>query len=237
MQEITVSNLRIDLIKKNIKNMHLSVHPPNGRVRIAVPRNTNEEQVRMYIISKLDWIRKQQKKLASQNRISARDYVSGESHYFLGERYLLNVIYTTGKQMVEIANKTQMDLFVRKESSVEQRERVMNEWYRKELKIMIPDYISKWESKMNVEVLDWRIKRMKTKWGSCNTEQKRIWLNLELAKKAPHCLEYVIVHEMTHLLERKHNNQFKAYMDQFIPNWRAIRNELNHTLFESNEKY
>src|SRR5699024_12042991 len=105
----------------------------------------------------------------------------------------------TGKQMVEIANKTQMDLFVRKESSVEQRERVMNEWYRKELKIMIPDYISKWESKMNVEVLDWRIKRMKTKWGSCNTEQKRIWLNLELAKKAPHCLEYVIVHEMTHL--------------------------------------
>lgn len=189
----------------------------------------------MYIVSKLDWIRKQQRELIDQIRISAREYVSGESHYYLGKRYLLNVEYTSGRQHVGILGKKEMNLYVRQKSTVEQRERVMNEWYRGKLKELIPEYIHKWEKVMNVHVNDWGIRRMRTKWGSCNIEQQRIWLNLELAKAPPHCLEYVVVHEMVHLLERNHNERFRAYMDEFLPNWRAIRNELNERLFESNE--
>lgn len=232
---ISVSGIEIEVIKKNIKNIHLSVHPPNGRVRLATPDDTDDDAIRLFVISKLDWIRKQQRELQEQERISARQYLSGESHYYLGERYLLNVLYTKGRQTVEIAGKKEMNLFIRKNSTIEQRERVMNEWYREQLKSIIPNYISKWEKKMDVQVKDWGVRRMRTKWGSCNIQDKRIWLNLELAKKSPHCLEYVVVHEMVHLLERNHNERFRAYMDKFLPNWRAIKSELNGTLFESNE--
>lgn len=232
---ISVSGIDIEVIKKNIKNIHLSVHPPNGRVRLATPDDTDDDAIRLFVISKLDWIRKQQRELQEQERISARQYLSGESHYYLGERYLLNVLYTKGRQTVEIAGKKEMNLFVRENSTIEQRERVMNEWYRKQLKSLIPSYIDKWEKKMDVQVEDWGVRRMRTKWGSCNIQDKRIWLNLELAKKPPHCLEYVVVHEMVHLLERNHNERFRAYMDKFLPNWRAIKAEMNGTLFESNE--
>ncbi|NLJ19447.1 SprT family zinc-dependent metalloprotease [Globicatella sulfidifaciens] len=234
MGYISVSGIEIEVIKKNIKNIHLSVHPPNGRVRLATPDDTDDDAIRLFVISKLDWIRKQQRELQEQERISARQYLSGESHYYLGERYLLNVLYTKGRQTVEIAGKKEMNLFVRENNTIEQRERVMNEWYREQLKSLIPSYIDKWEKKMDVQVKDWGVRRMRTKWGSCNIQDKRIWLNLELAKKPPHCLEYVVVHEMVHLLERNHNERFRAYMDQFLPNWKAIKTELNGTLFESN---
>lgn len=235
MGYISVSGIEVEVIKKNIKNIHLSVHPPNGRVRLATPDDTDDDAIRLFVISKLDWIRKQQRELQEQERISARQYLSGESHYYLGERYLLNVLYTKGRQTVEIVGKKEMNLFVRENSTIEQRERVMNEWYRKQLKSLIPSYIDKWEKKMDVQVEDWGVRRMRTKWGSCNIQDKRIWLNLELAKKPPHCLEYVVVHEMVHLLERNHNERFRAYMDKFLPNWRAIKAEMNGTLFESNE--
>ena len=235
MGYISVSGIEVEVIKKNIKNIHLSVHPPNGRVRLATPDDTDDDAIRLFVISKLDWIRKQQRELQDQERISARQYLSGESHYYLGERYLLNVLYTKGRQTVEIAGKKEMNLFVRENSTIEQRERVMNEWYREQLKSLIPSYIDKWEKKMDVQLGDWGVRRMRTKWGSCNIQDKRIWLNLELAKKPPHCLEYVVVHEMVHLLERNHNERFRAYMDKFLPNWRAIKAELNGTLFESNE--
>ena len=227
MDKITVGNIEIDLIRKNIKNIHLSVYPPEGRVRLAVPERMNDEAVRLFAVSKLAWITKQRKKFSEQDRQTVREFVSGESHYYFGTRYLLNVIETTGKQHIELRSNKYIDLYVRPESTVEKREKIMSDWYRQSLKKVIPDYIKKWEEIMGVTVNDWGVKLMKTKWGTCNVKDKRIWINLELAKKNPRCLEYIIVHEMVHLLERHHNEKYKAYMDKFLPNWKSIKDELN----------
>lgn len=227
MDKITIGNIDIDLIRKNIKNIHLSVYPPDGRVRLAVPKKMNDEAVRLFATSKLAWITKQRKKFSEQDRQTAREFVSGESHYYFGTRYLLNVVETTGKQHIELRGNKYIDLYVRPESTVEKREKIMYDWYRQSLKKIIPAYIKKWEEIMRVTVNDWGVKLMKTKWGTCNVKDKRIWINLELAKKNPRCLEYIIVHEMVHLLERHHNEKYKAYMDKFLPNWKSIKDELN----------
>ena len=227
MDKITIGNIDIDLIRKNIKNIHLSVYPPDGRVRLAVPERMNDEAVRLFATSKLAWITKQRKKFSEQDRQTAREFVSGESHYYFGTRYLLNVVETTGKQHIELRGNKYIDLYVRPESTVEKREKIMSDWYRQSLKKIIPAYIKKWEAIMGVTVNDWGVKLMKTRWGTCNVQDKRIWINLELAKKNPQCLEYIIVHEMVHLLERHHNKKYKAYMDKFLPNWKSIKNELN----------
>ncbi len=233
MERFTVNDIEIELIKKDIKNLHLSVLPPNGRVRISAPKRMDDEAIRLFAISKLSWIKKQRSKFKNQERQPEREFVSGESHYFLGERYLLNVIYTNKrKQGVEIRNKTYLDLFVREGSNKEQRQKVMKEWYRGELKAIIPPLIEKWEPIIDVKVASWGVKHMKTRWGSCNTTAKRIWINLELAKKSPICLEYIVVHEMVHLLERHHNERFISYMGKFLPNWRSIKAELNGLVFE-----
>ncbi len=233
MGKLVVGDLEIELIKKNIKNIHLVVLPPDGRVRVSVPKKQDDEALRLFIVSKLSWIKKQQVKFQKQKRQPAREYVSGESHYFLGERFLLNVIYTNkGKQGVELRNRTYLDLFVRESSTKEQRQKVMKEWYRRELKALIPPLIEKWEPLIGVKVNSWGVKLMKTRWGSCNITAGRIWLNLDLAKKNPACLEYIVVHEMVHLLERLHNANFVAYMDKFLPNWRSIRAELNGLVFD-----
>ncbi len=233
MGTLTVDNIEIQLIKKNIKNLHLSVLPPDGSVRISAPKEVNDETIRLFAVSKLSWIKKQRAKFKRQERQPEREFVSGESHYFLGQRYLLNVIYTNKRrQGVAVRNKTYLDLFVRENSDQEQRRKVMREWYRRELKALIPPLISKWEPQIGVKVESWGVKQMKTKWGSCNTGAKRIWLNLELAKKNPACLEYIVVHEMVHLLERLHNENFVAYMDKFLPNWRSIKAELNGLVFD-----
>ena len=233
MGTLTVDNIEIQLIKKNIKNLHLSVLPPDGSVRISAPKELNDEAIRLFVVSKLAWIKKQRAKFKRQERQPEREFVSGESHYFLGQRYLLNVIYTNKRrQGAAIRNKTYLDLFVRENSGKEQRRKVMREWYRSELKALIPPLISKWEPIIGVKVESWGVKRMKTKWGSCNIAAKRIWLNLELAKKNPACLEYIVVHEMVHFLERLHNEHFVAYMDKFLPNWRSIKAELNGLVFD-----
>lgn len=233
MEKIIINNIEIELTKKNIKNLHLSVHPPDGRVKISAPQYMDTDTIRLFAISKLSWIRKQQKKFINQERQPEREYVSGESHYFLGQRYLLNVIYTNKrKQGVEIRNKKYIDLYVRENTPKYLRERAMTEWYRRELKKLIPTIIAKWEPIIGVGVNEFGVKKMKTRWGSCNPKAKRIWLNLELVKKSPTCIEYVVVHEMTHLLERKHNERFIAYMDKFLPNWRAIKAELNGLIYE-----
>ncbi|NLX61864.1 MAG: M48 family metallopeptidase [Tissierellia bacterium] len=233
MEKIIINNIEIELTKKNIKNLHLSVHPPDGRVKISAPQYMDTDTIRLFAISKLSWIRKQQKKFINQERQPEREYVSGESHYFLGQRYLLNVIYTNKrKQGVEIRNKKYIDLYVRENTPKHLRERVMTEWYRRELKKLIPPIIAKWEPIIGVEVNEFGVKKMKTRWGSCNPKAKRIWLNLELVKKSPTCIEYVVVHEMVHLLEKSHNERFIAYMDKFLPNWRAIKAELNGLIYE-----
>jgi predicted metal-dependent hydrolase len=227
MHQITVSDIVIDVERKEIKNLHLSVNPPNGKVRIAAPLNIDDDAVRLFAVSRLAWIRKQQRKFEDQARQTEREYVSGESHYFKGERYLLNVIYQKGNPKVVIRNKTHIDLFVREDSILLQRKLVLTEWYRKQLKAVTPDLIAKWQTIIGVELNDWGVMQMKTKWGTCNIEQKRILINLELAKKPERCLEYIVVHELVHLLERKHNDHFVGLMDQFLPQWRTYREELN----------
>lgn len=227
MHRIVVSDVVVDIVRKDIKNLHLAVYPPNGRVRVAAPLLVDDEAVRLAVISKLGWIRRQQLKFADQERQSEREYVSGESHYFQGKRYLLNVIYQDSSPKVSVRNNTKIDLFVRPNSDVFQREGVMLAWYRQQLKLVIPPILTKWETLIGVKAAAWGVKRMKTKWGTCNVEAQRIWVNLELIKKPSRCLEYIIVHELVHLIERHHNDRFKDYMDNFMPSWRLVRDELN----------
>jgi hypothetical protein len=236
IHQIMVGNISIDVVRKDIKNLHLGVYPPNGRVRIAAPLKIDDEAVRLFAISKMAWINKHQLKFEAQERQSERRFVSGESHYFKGNRYLLKVIYHNAAPKVEIRNKTYIDLYVRVGSTLEQREKVLIEWYRRQLKDQIPPLIDKWQKIIGVEVSDWGIKKMKTKWGTCTIEKSRIWLNLELVKKPLHCLEYIIVHEMVHLLERKHSDRFVAYMDEFMPQWHFYKDELNRSIL-SHEKW
>jgi predicted metal-dependent hydrolase len=225
--QITVGTLVVNIVRKDIKNLHLGVYPPDGRLRVAAPLKVTDDAVRLMIISKMAWIKKQVAQFEGQQRQSKRQYVSGESHYLKGQRYSLTVIYHNAAPKVTIRNKTHIDLYARVGSSEEKRQEVMTEWYRQQLKKQIPPLIDKWQLIIGVEVHDWGVKQMKTKWGTCSIASHRIWLNLDLAQKPEHCLEYIIVHEMVHLLERHHNDNFTAYMDKFIPQWRNYRDELN----------
>jgi predicted metal-dependent hydrolase len=232
MHQIVVSDIVIDVVRKDIKNLHLAVYPPTGRVRIAAPLKVDDEAIRLFAISKLSWIKKNQVKQISQERQSERQFVSGESHYYKGRRYLLNVVNHTGHPKVQIRTKKYMDLFVKPDYTSEQRERVLTNWYRKNLKRDDSTLIEKWEKIIGVEVAEWEVKIMKTKWGTCNREAKRIWLNLELIKKPEICLEYIIVHEMVHFLERNHTQRFIDLMDKFMPQWRSHREELNSSVLK-----
>jgi predicted metal-dependent hydrolase len=227
MEQITISNIKIDVVRKDIKNIHLAVYPPTGRVRIAAPLKMNEDAIRLFAISKLAWIKRNQRKFENQERIPPREYKQRESHYFQGKRYLLNIVETDQSPKVVLKNKKFIELHIKPNTSTAKRHEILTEWYRSELKKSIPPLIEKWEKILNVKVNEWYVKQMKTKWGSCNIEKKRIWLNLELAKKPEHCLEYIIVHEMVHLLERHHNDRFLYYMDTYLPNWRQLKTELN----------
>jgi predicted metal-dependent hydrolase len=225
--QITVNGMIVDVVRKNIKNLHLGIYPPSGRIRVAAPLRVNDEAVRLFTLSRLAWIKRQQAKFAAQERQSAREYVSGESHYYQGRRYLLNVISCKGAPEVIVRNNKTLDLCVHVESTTAQRERVFTAWYRQRLKEEIAPLITKWEPILGVQVAEWGVKQMKTKWGTCNIQARRIWLNLELIKKPAHCLEYILVHEMVHLLERHHNEQFARYMNRFLPLWQYYREELN----------
>lgn len=233
MGQILVNNIAIEVIKKDIKNLHLTVLPPDGRVCVSAPKKMADETIRLFIISKLSWIDKHRQKYENREIQTEREFVSGECHYFLGRRCLLNVIYIEkGRQEIKIRNKTFIDMTVREGATREQREGMLKEWYRTQLKQLIPALIHKWEPIIGVKVKDWGVKHMKTRWGTCNTTVRRIWLNLDLAQKSPACLEYIVVHEMVHLLERYHNDRFKEYMDRFLPNWSSIKDELNGMEFE-----
>ena len=224
---IQVGGLLVGVVRKNIKHMHLAVYPPKGRVRVAVPLRIDDEAVRLAVTTRLAWIRKHQRKFEGQDRQTVREYVSRESHYFKGRRYLLNVIEHDGRAKVELNGKPAIDLYVPKGARRAKREKVLQEWYRQELKAQIPALIEKWEKVLNVSVAQWGVKRMKTRWGTCNVLARRIWINLEIAKKPFQCLDYIIVHEMVHLLERKHNANFVALMNKFLPSWKALRQTLN----------
>jgi len=229
MHKITVSRLAVDVVRKDIKNLHLAVYPPLGRVRVAAPLCVSDEAVCLAVITRRTWIKRQQAKFAGQKRQSKREYVTGESHYFQGHRYRLNVLYQNGPAHVVIRNKNTFDLFVRDGSNTAQREKVLLAWYRQKLKESIPPLIEQWETIIGVQVTEWGVKKMKTKWGTCTFEDHRIWLNLELAKMPIQCLEYIVVHEMVHLLERKHNDAFISHMDRFLPKWRLYKAELSRS--------
>jgi predicted metal-dependent hydrolase len=227
MTRIEVNGLVVNVVRKDIKNLHLAVYPPDGRIRVAAPLRVNDEAVRLAVISRLAWIKRQQIQFNAQDRESQREYISGESHYFLGARYLLNVIKRDSPGQVVIRNKKIIDLYVRPQSAASQRERLLVAWYRAYLRKTIPPLIAKWQEKIGVDVAEWGIRQMKTKWGTCNPESRTIWLNLELAKKSSRCLEFIVVHEMVHLLERLHNERFVEHMNKFLPQWRLYRAELN----------
>jgi len=227
LSSITVSGIEVHVVRKAIKNLHLGVYPPNGRVRVAAPLAVSDQSVRLAVIGKIGWIRRKQARFEAQPRQSKREMVSGESHYVWGRRYRLDVTHCIGRPSVYLRNKGTMDLHVRPGATRENREATLHRWYRQLLRDEIPKLIAKWQPLLQANVADWGIKKMKTRWGTCNKAARRIWLNLELAKKSPSCLEYVFVHEMVHLLERRHNDRFREYMDRLMPLWRSYREELN----------
>ncbi len=198
--QIEVRGVRVEVVRKDIKNLHLGVYPPNGRVRVAAPLRLNDEAVRLAVISRLGWIRRQQNGFEQQDRQSQREMVTGESHYVQGRRYRLDVVEHDGPASVRLLSTKTLELQVRPKASRDQREEVLHRWYRQRLRLRIPELIAQWEPEIGVTVAQWGIKRMKTRWGTCNVDARRIWLNLELAKKPASCLEYILVHEMVHLL-------------------------------------
>ncbi|WP_416438847.1 M48 family metallopeptidase [Phnomibacter sp. MR] len=226
MDEIRLGDIIIEVELKEIKNVHLSVYPPKGRVRIAAPKRMSLDTIRIYALSKLSWIKKQQQKFQAQKREAPREFLSREGHYYLGNRYLLKVIEHDASPAISLKHKT-LEIRLRPNTDTLKRRSLLDEWYRAELKRLLPPIITKWEKVMGVTVNEFGIKKMKTKWGTCNIEAKRIWLNLELAKKPFQCIEYIVVHEMVHLLERNHNDKFIAHMNRFLPEWKELKKELN----------
>ena len=226
---LSVSGIDVEIVRKDIKNLHLAVYPPNGHVRVAVPKHVTDDNVRLAIISRLSWIKKQQKAFAVQPRQSERLYVSGECHYYFGKRYRLELIERMGKHEIVLLKSGKLKMFVRPNTSVVNKEKLLDEWYRAALKKRVPELIEKWQPIIGEELADWGIRKMKTKWGSCNPRSESIRLNTELAKKLPECLEYVVVHEMAHLLEPTHNNRFIALVDSFLPRWKYYREMLNRS--------
>ena len=227
LRHVTVSGMRVEVVRKDIKNLHLGVYPPNGRVRVATPLVVSDDAVRLAVIDKLGWIRRQKAKFIAQPRQSQREMVNGESHYFLGRRYRLRIHEADRPAGVALRGIASLDLFVRPGSDAGQRELVLLRWYREELKALAASLMAKWQPVLDVQVAAWGVKKMKTKWGSCNPSSRSVWLNLELAKRPVQCLEYIVVHELVHLIERNHTERFAALMDGFMPNWRACRELLN----------
>ena len=229
--QIVISNIPVEVVRKNIKNMHLSVLPPDGRVRVSAPTQLTDEAITMFVRTKLGWIKKQQEKFQQQPRQSERQYVSGETLYVWGKQYFLQVEYSYKGNVLTLSGDKAI-LTVRKESSPTQRESFVNEWYRNLLKQEVAKYLPKWEKTTGLYCSSWQSKYMTTKWGTCNPTSKKIWLNLQLAKKPIECLEYVILHELAHLEVHNHGPEFTAILDQYMPYWREHKRRLNDSTLD-----
>lgn len=225
-ETIKLGDVVVALTRKDVKHVHLTVHPPTGRVTLIAPHATRTEVARAYAISKLGWIRRQRTQLAAQAREAPRQWVERESHHVWGRRYLLSIAEVSDKPVVKLTPR-RLTLQVRPGSSAEKRAEVMHEWHKALLHSVVPGLISKWEGKLGVRVAGYFLQRMKTKWGSCNPGKLHIRLNTELVKKPKDLLEYVVVHEMAHLLEASHSERFVAILDRHWPQWRESRAELN----------
>jgi len=231
---MSVGGIDVQIDRKEIKNLHIGVYPPYGRVRVATPVNIDNEAVRLAVVSKLSWIKKQVHHFQEQPRQTKREMVSGESHYFLGKRYLLDVIYGSSKYQVVLKHSV-IEIHVRVNTSVENRQKLLSEWYREQLHSVVQEFIPKWEHRIGVKVDSWKIKKMRTKWGSCNTDKKSVLLNLNLAMTPVECIEYIVVHELVHLLERHHNDNFQTYMNRYLPDWKQCRDLLNQSILSFEE--
>ncbi len=226
-ETIDINGISVEVRRKSIKNLHVGVYPPDGRVRVSAPLRFDSESIRLAVVSRIGWIRRKRATFETQVRQTEREMVTGESHFVLGRRYRLKVVEAPGAHRVHIAGNSWLELTVRPGTDTAGRKRALERWYRDILRERIPALLDEWQPRLGVEVTEWRVKHMKTRWGSCNAEAKRIWLNSELAKKPEACLEYVLVHELTHLLERNHTDRFRALLDEFMPDWRLRRDELN----------
>ena len=226
---MTVGGLAVEVVRKDIKNLHLGVYPPNGRVRIAAPVSMGDESIRLAVVEKLAWIKRQRAAFAQQPRQSTREMVSGESHYFLGRRYRLRVYEEDAPPRVAIRGLRVLDLFVRPGSSRERRLAILEGWYREQLKEIVPPMMDRWQRALRGRASAWAIKKMKTRWGPCTVEARRVWLNLELAKKPLRSIEYVLVHELAHLRVRSHSEEFTKLLDAHLPDWRERRKELQQS--------
>lgn len=223
---LSVVGIDIDVIYKDIKNLHIGVYPPWGRVRVAAPTSLNDDQVRLAVIHRLPWIKRQRDRYRSADRMSKREMISGESHYVWGERRRLKVVEGFGRPHLELAGN-QLLLHVTSETNTSARLMLLDRWLRAELRAVIPGHVVKWEPILGVSVQRWGLRRMKTKWGSCNPSTRHLWFNVELAKKNPMCTEYIVVHEMAHLRARGHGEPFTQLMDRILPDWKRRRDELN----------
>ncbi len=224
---IDIAGIPVEVVRKDIKNLHVGVYPPGGRVRVAAPLRLDDDAIRLAVISRMGWIRRKRAEFEEQDRQSQREFVTGESHYFGGRRYRLKVIERDGRPAVHLLNNTTLALRIRPGDNRDAREAVLHRWYRRHLRDQLPPLLAKWEEKIGVKVAEVRIKKMKTRWGSCNVEDRRIWVNLELVKKPTMCLAYILVHEMVHLIEPSHNDRFRDLMDTFMPQWHLHRDVLN----------
>ncbi|MDP3387246.1 MAG: SprT family zinc-dependent metalloprotease [Eubacteriales bacterium] len=218
--------IEIEISRKKMKNLRLTINPPEGKVKLSVPHKISSKIVDEFILSKMDWIKK--KRSQYENRVvqKPREYITGEVHPFLGADYQLSVVETNEKQRVEIGNNRFITMFVKPGSTFDKRQKLMMEFQRTTLKTILPALIDKWETQIGVKVSEFNVKKMKTKWGTCNITNKRIWINLELARYPVDCLEYIVAHEMIHLLERYHNKRFYKLMDDFYPGWKDMKKKL-----------
>jgi len=235
--QINLGGISVDVVFKDIKNVHLSVYPPTGRVRISAPEQMKIDAIRIFAISKLDWIKRQQVKLQAQERETPREYLDRESHYLWGKRYLLQLVETDTTPGVHL-DHNRILLRVYPLTTEEKKQAIVAQFYRDQIKAMVPSLVTKWESVMGVKVDRFYVQQMKTKWGSCNPRARTIRLNTELAKKPKHCLEYILVHELVHLFEPHHGERFVNFMDRFMPQWRHYKDELNrHPLAHAQWQY
>src|SRR5579885_3095367 len=224
---IAVGGLKVEVEPKPINNLYVGVYPPEGHVRVAAPRSLSKDAVRLAVVDRLSWIKRQRKKFREQERQSEREVVSGETHYFLGRRYRLHVVERSGPAEVVIKNKSVIYMYVRPRTSEPRREALLYDWYRSQLRALVANMLPDCEKRIGAQSNEFRVRKMKTKWGSCSRQASRVWLNVELVKRPIECIRYVLLHELAHLIERHHDEHFIALMDRAMPNWRSIRDALN----------
>ena len=229
--ELEIAGIPVRIIKKDIKNMHLYVKPPDGHVEVSAPQHLSDESIAMFVRTRVGWIKKQQEKFRVQPRQTEREYISGETLYVWGKQFFLQVEHSNRGNALELSGDRAI-LTVRKESTPQQRENYVNEWYRERLKAEIEKRLPKWETLTGLHCSSWQTKYMTTKWGTCNTKTGKIWINLQLAKKPFECLDYVLLHELAHLRVKDHGPEFTAVLDEFMPYWRDIRKELNDSTLD-----